>query len=334
MAFHWTLQWNNSITKPTTSTQARTRIARMGVGTLNQSTSQVPAYIYIYIAIFLFPKETGQILFLYFIKCDRWRISIYWISVSFFCYKFPLTSPTLFPIFSPFSSPKISGKGRASNFYGNNSNHLVLQTPNSKASRTRSSSWKFTFTRKTEQNAGSFFGPQNGGNFEHMKGCFHCVPIQLIVRTLTPPSWSLLCSTSAFMCSTSLFLSCSMLHQHNIRRWKNKILAQDLRSALLTIPELCFLPIFFSPYPCHISPSLPREKTGIKAPRAATFYDTRISPHPRASIVSALLNLSQKKRPRGHGESHYIAHKKKKWESKFFFSPQPGEASLSLPFQP
>ena len=43
LAFHWTLQWNNSITEPTTSTQARTRIAHVGVGTLNQSTSQVPA---------------------------------------------------------------------------------------------------------------------------------------------------------------------------------------------------------------------------------------------------------------------------------------------------
>ena len=40
LAFHWTLKWNNTITEPTTSTQARTRIARMGVGTLNQSTSQ------------------------------------------------------------------------------------------------------------------------------------------------------------------------------------------------------------------------------------------------------------------------------------------------------
>ena len=38
--FHWTLKWNNSITEPTTSTQARTRIACMGVRTLNQLTSR------------------------------------------------------------------------------------------------------------------------------------------------------------------------------------------------------------------------------------------------------------------------------------------------------
>ena len=40
LAFHWTLKWNNSITEPTTSTQGRTRIACMGVQTLNQLTSQ------------------------------------------------------------------------------------------------------------------------------------------------------------------------------------------------------------------------------------------------------------------------------------------------------
>ena len=40
LAFHWTLKWNNSITEPTTSTQSRTWRAHMGVGTLNQSTSQ------------------------------------------------------------------------------------------------------------------------------------------------------------------------------------------------------------------------------------------------------------------------------------------------------
>ena len=40
--WHFIELWNeiNSITEPTTSTQARTRIARMGVGTLNQSTSR------------------------------------------------------------------------------------------------------------------------------------------------------------------------------------------------------------------------------------------------------------------------------------------------------
>ena len=38
LVFHWTLKWN--ISEPTTSTQAGTRIPRMGVGTLNQSTSR------------------------------------------------------------------------------------------------------------------------------------------------------------------------------------------------------------------------------------------------------------------------------------------------------
>ena len=40
--WHFIELWNeiNSITEPTTSTQSRTRIAHMGVGTLNQSTSR------------------------------------------------------------------------------------------------------------------------------------------------------------------------------------------------------------------------------------------------------------------------------------------------------